>query len=112
MKTHFAFGKNGIDVEVPDDFDCQVVRSRAAQALENVAGALEAALDHPIQSESLEKLAAGRRTAAISVCVSVWYHQNSPDDDPSIIVSNAFNGGGPANALINTFITTTSFKTT
>ncbi len=68
MKTHFAFGKNGIDVEVPDDFDCQVVRSRAAQALENVAGALEAALDHPIQSESLEKLAAGRRTAAISVC--------------------------------------------
>jgi lactate racemase len=68
MKTHFAFGKNGIDVEVPEGFDCQVVRSRAAQALENVAGALEAALDHPIHSEPLEKLAAGKRTAAISVC--------------------------------------------
>ena len=26
------------------------------------------------------------------------WHQNSPDTDPSIIVSNAFNGGGPANA--------------
>ena len=45
-----------------------MVRSRAAQALNNVAGALEAALDHPIHSEPLEKLAAGKRTAAISVC--------------------------------------------
>lgn len=68
MKTLFAFGKNGIDVEVPEGFDCQVVRSRAAQALSDPDGALEAALDHPIHSEPLEKLAAGKRTAAISVC--------------------------------------------
>jgi nickel-dependent lactate racemase len=68
MKTHFAFGKNGIDVEVPDGFDCQVVRSRAAQALEDQAAAIEVALNHPIHSEPLEKLAAGKRTAAISVC--------------------------------------------
>jgi len=68
MQTHFAFGKNGIDVEVPEGFDCQVVRSRAAQALSDPNGALEAALDHPIYSEPLEKLAAGKRTAAISVC--------------------------------------------
>jgi len=68
MKTHFAFGKNGIGVEVPEGFDCQVVRSRAAHALNDVAGALEAALDHPIHSDPLEKLAAGKRTAAISVC--------------------------------------------
>jgi len=68
MQTHFAFGKNGIDVEVPEGFDCQVVRSRAAQALSDPNGALEAALDHPIHSEPLEKLAAGKRTAAISVC--------------------------------------------
>jgi nickel-dependent lactate racemase len=68
MKTHFAFGKNGIDVEIPEGFDCQVVRSRAAQALDDVAGTLEAALDHPIKSETLEKLAAGKHTAAISVC--------------------------------------------
>ena len=68
MKTHFAFGKNGIDVEVPEGFDCQVVRSRAARALDDVSGALEAALDHPIHSEPLERLAAGKRTAAISVC--------------------------------------------
>ncbi|HKN21231.1 MAG TPA: nickel-dependent lactate racemase [Terracidiphilus sp.] len=68
MKTHFAFGKNGIGVEVPEGLDCQVVRSRAAHALNDGAGALEAALDHPIHSDPLEKLAAGKRTAAISVC--------------------------------------------
>jgi len=68
MKTKFAFGKNGIDVEVPDRFDCRVVLSRSAQGLDDAARALEAALDRPIQSPPLEKLAAGRRTAAISVC--------------------------------------------
>jgi nickel-dependent lactate racemase len=68
MKTHFAFGKHGIEVSVPDGFDCQVVRSRAAQPLNDAAGALEAALDRPIHSDPLEKLAAGKRTAAIAVC--------------------------------------------
>jgi nickel-dependent lactate racemase len=68
MKTHFAFGKNGIEVEVPDGFDCRLVRSRAAQALNDAAGAINAALDRPIHSDPLEKLAAGKRTAAIAVC--------------------------------------------
>jgi lactate racemase len=68
MKTHFAFGKAGIDVSVPDSIDCQVVRSRTAPALDDVAGALDAALERPIDSEPLRKLAAGKRTAAISVC--------------------------------------------
>jgi len=68
METQFAFGKNGIDVEVPNGFAYQVVRSRATPALNDVTGALNAALDHPIHSEPLEKLAAGKRTAAISVC--------------------------------------------
>ncbi len=60
--------KDGIEVSVPDGFDCQVVRSRAARALDDAAGALDAALDSPIGCEPLAKLAAGKRTAAISVC--------------------------------------------
>jgi nickel-dependent lactate racemase len=71
MMTRFSFGKNGIDVSVPDGpagFDCQTVRSRSAAALTNVAAALDEALDHPIGCEPLAKLAAGKRTAAISVC--------------------------------------------
>jgi nickel-dependent lactate racemase len=68
MKTRFAFGKHGIEVAVPQGFDCQVVRSRDANAVRDVAGALDAALDSPIGCEALTKLATGKRTAAISVC--------------------------------------------
>lgn len=68
MKTQFAFGKNGIDVSVPDGYECQVVRSHSASALGDVDAALAAALDHPIGCKPLVKLAAGKRTAAISVC--------------------------------------------
>ena len=68
MKTRFAFGKNGIDVTVPGAFDCQVVRSRNAPPLANLSARIDAALDNPIGCESLAKLAAGKRTAAISVC--------------------------------------------
>lgn len=68
MKTRFSFGKNGIDVSVPDGFDCRVVRSHTAEPLGDVATALAAALDHPIGCEPLAVLAAGKRSAAISVC--------------------------------------------
>ncbi|MGD0732276.1 MAG: nickel-dependent lactate racemase [Terracidiphilus sp.] len=68
MKTHFSFGKNGIEVSVPDVFKCQVIKSRSGTALEDSAAALAAALDHPIGAEPLAALAAGKKTAAISVC--------------------------------------------
>jgi nickel-dependent lactate racemase len=68
MKAHFSFGKSGIEVSVPDVFDCQVVRSRSAAALREVEAALGAALDSPFGCEPLAALAAGKRSAAISVC--------------------------------------------
>ncbi len=68
MKTQFAFGKNGIEVSVPEGFDCQVIRSRSGVALRDRVAALDAALDGPIGCEPLAKLAAGKKTAAISVC--------------------------------------------
>ena len=68
MKVPFAFGKHGIEVTVPDSVRTEVVRCRSAAALSNVQGALEAALDRPIGCAPLAELAAGKRTAAISVC--------------------------------------------
>lgn len=68
MKTLFAFGKHGIDVSIPDGFDCQVAHTRSASALENADAALADALDRPIGCAPLAQLAAGKRTAAISVC--------------------------------------------
>ncbi len=68
MKTRFAFGKHGIDVPLPDGFDCQVLQSRSAPALSDPSAAFEAALDCPIGCAPLAELAAGKRTVAIAVC--------------------------------------------
>ena len=68
MKAKFSFGKSGIEVSVPDGYRTQLVRSHTAAALSDVPGALAAALDLPIGCDPLVRLAAGKRTAAISVC--------------------------------------------
>jgi nickel-dependent lactate racemase len=68
MKTHFSFGKSGIEVSVPDRFECLEIRSRTAAAHTDQAAAIDWALDHPIGCAPLTELAAGKKTAAISVC--------------------------------------------
>ena len=35
MKTHFAFGRNGIDITLPAGFNYQLIESRTAPALTN-----------------------------------------------------------------------------
>ena len=74
MKTQFSFGKNGIEVTVPEGFECQVIRSRSGVALKDEAAALESALDHPIDCEPLAALAAGKaaRTAVKVRSMSGW----------------------------------------
>jgi lactate racemase len=67
-KTRFAFGKSGIDVSVPDSVAIHVAHTRSAPALADAAAGLGTALDHPVGCPPLSELAAGKRTAAISVC--------------------------------------------
>ena len=68
MRIRFAFGKEGITVPLPDGPVYDMVESRSAAALPDTNAALEAALDAPIGCKPLRELAAGKRTAAISVC--------------------------------------------
>ena len=68
MKSRFLFGRNGIEVEVPDTFRCHEVRSRKATPVADETAAVAAALDHPIACEPLAELARGKKSAAISVC--------------------------------------------
>lgn len=68
MKTHFSFGKSGIEVSVPEGFACRVLRSRTGAGLPDAAAAIGEALDHPIGCAPLSELAAGKKSAAISVC--------------------------------------------
>jgi nickel-dependent lactate racemase len=68
MQAAFAFGKTGLTITLPDGPRYSVVEGRSAGALADAAAAIGAALDHPIGSKPLVELAAGKRTAAISVC--------------------------------------------
>jgi nickel-dependent lactate racemase len=68
MKTHFAFGKNGIELCLPDGYEYHLLQSRTAPALPAMQASIEAALDNPIGCEPLSALAAGKKSAAISVC--------------------------------------------
>ena len=68
MKVNFSFGKDGIDVTVPDSFQTNVIHSRTGEALGDEAAALAHALDNPIGCAPLKELAAGKKTVAISVC--------------------------------------------
>jgi len=68
VQAEFAFGKTGLTVSLPDGRDYTLVEVRSAAAIPDIQAALGRALDHPIGSKPLVELAAGKRTAAISVC--------------------------------------------
>jgi len=68
MRIELAFGKTGLDAELPDGRDYQFLEARSAVALADGAAALETAMDAPIGVPPLIELARGKRTAAISVC--------------------------------------------
>jgi len=68
VQAHFAFGKHGLNVTLPEGPDYLLLESRSAEVIADVDAALAHALDHPIGSAPLTELARGKRTAAISVC--------------------------------------------
>jgi nickel-dependent lactate racemase len=68
MITRFAFGKGGIDLSIPDKYDCAVIESRSVKPIADAAGALQQALDHPLASPPIRELAQGKKTVAIVVC--------------------------------------------
>jgi lactate racemase len=68
MEIRFAFGKDGLDVSLPDGPQYEVIESRSAAPLPDVAATLEQALDQPIGCKPLSVLATGKKSAAISVC--------------------------------------------
>jgi nickel-dependent lactate racemase len=64
----FAFGKAGIDVSIPDGYECSAVENKAVRPVSDVGVALANALDHPFNSPSLTESAAGKKRVAIVVC--------------------------------------------
>ncbi|MDQ6662937.1 MAG: nickel-dependent lactate racemase, partial [Acidobacteriota bacterium] len=68
MRVHFAFGKMGLDLDLPDGYNYQLLEARSAVPLANESAAIRQALDHPIDCRPLTDLARGKSSVAISVC--------------------------------------------
>ena len=68
MQCHLAFGKTGINIDLPDGFRYLTLEARSATPLADWRGALEAALDSPIGRPPLIEMARGKKSAAISIC--------------------------------------------
>jgi len=68
MRLDFAFGKTGLPLDLPDEYEYRVLEARSAAPLADPVAALETALDAPAFGPSLQSLATGKRSAAISVC--------------------------------------------
>ena len=68
MEIDLAFGRTGLKAELPGGFRYRVLEARSAKPLADWQEALEAALDAPIGCAPLSMLAAGKKSAAISVC--------------------------------------------
>ncbi len=68
MKVQIAFGKRGLELDLPDGPDYHVVKVHSAPPLADVEKALAAALDAPVAGLPLLELARGKKSAAISVC--------------------------------------------
>ena len=68
MKVRLEYDKTGAEIELPDHLRTTVLESRFARELDDPHAALSEAIRHPIGCASLEELARGKRSAAISVC--------------------------------------------
>lgn len=68
MRVHFAFGKTGLEAELPPGPSWQVLKPRYAAPVDDARAAIESALDAPVAGPPLEELARGRGSAAIAVC--------------------------------------------
>ena len=68
MQIDFAFGKQGLRLNLPSGFEYRILEPRSAQPLADSLAAIEQALDQPHGCPPLTELARGKKSAAISVC--------------------------------------------
>jgi lactate racemase len=68
MRASLAFGRTGLEIDLPDTHEYSVLQCPSIAPLADQVAAIEAALDRPVAGPSLGTLAKGKLTAAISVC--------------------------------------------
>jgi len=67
MDIRLLYGREGLTLRLPDDWEIEVVRKRPMPVLPDPASTLERALANPIGAPALADQARGRRTACILI---------------------------------------------
>jgi nickel-dependent lactate racemase len=68
MKIHLAYGRLGLDVDVPDRNLRHVLMMRGAEPISDSAVAVREAINAPLGCLPLAEMAAGKRSACIVIC--------------------------------------------
>lgn len=68
MNVKLAFGREGVEVELPSHVRTTVLEAKFAEAVQSADSALTEALRQPFGTPPLFDLATGEKTAAISIC--------------------------------------------
>jgi lactate racemase len=68
MTLDLAFGRKGLKLHLPSGFNYNVLEARSAAPVPDATAAVEDALEQPIAGPPLQRVAQGKRSAAISIC--------------------------------------------
>ena len=68
QRVHLAFGREGLDVDLPPGHTYQILECPAIAGLPDPTAAIEQAMACPVAGPALVDLARGKKSAAISVC--------------------------------------------
>ena len=68
MQTILNYGKTGFKLDLPDDWDITFITTQPMPVIQNPAGAVESALDHPVGCPSISALSEGMQNACILIC--------------------------------------------
>ena len=68
MRVKFAFGKNGLTLDLPSGFEYRMLEARSAAPVEDPRRSDCSCAQRSFGSVGLKELAQGKRSAAISVC--------------------------------------------
>ncbi len=67
MKINMAYGKTGLQIDVPDENLAGVLRVKSVPALPNPQAELEKALAHPVHSPALAEIVRNKKSACIVI---------------------------------------------
>jgi nickel-dependent lactate racemase len=68
MKVNLLYGRNGIDLHLPEDIRATVIRKHPMRPLEDPVRAVKLALEKPVGCPPLAQMARGKKSACILIC--------------------------------------------